>query len=163
MFFLLRQFWSPLSVPCFPWFGSSPQELSQPLSSLESSNRWAFCILIFSVLSSLNWFLLSYHDKNAGVPNLSQHHLGGTVELLDQHHSQADHDHEVMVFSASWHSKPQRITLTEIVWGAGSSIIKKNFAGLSSSPSLRLLECQSWTHLVRCPSTSLRLFLLEGK
>ena len=33
----------------------------------------------------------------SGVPSACKHHLGGTLELLDQHHPQTDHDHEVIV------------------------------------------------------------------
>ena len=32
----------------------------------------------------------------SGVPSACKHHIGGTLELLDQHHPQTDHDHEVI-------------------------------------------------------------------
>ena len=31
-----------------------------------------------------------------GVPGACKHHFGGTLELLDKHHAQTDHDHEVI-------------------------------------------------------------------
>ena len=38
-----------------------------------------------------------------GVPSPCKHHFGGTLELLDQHHPQTDHDHEVIVH------KPEKV------------------------------------------------------
>ena len=92
-----RQSWSPLYARSSLSFGNLLPEWSPPLSSLESSSRWAFLDIL-----TINPADQSYPGATLdnwavpGVPSARKHHLGGTLELLDKHHPQTDYDHEVI-------------------------------------------------------------------